>query len=167
MSLDIILDRGERPNAQLSPRTKIMSKLVATRKFCPIKKSYVFFTAAVSISLIPESKFRNLLSWVGAMVGAAVVGAAVGCSDGFAVGSSVGCSEGASVGCSVGWSEGSSVGSLVGCSLGSWVGSSVGRKQCFFLLLTTGKKNTPQKFRRFAAILTKNQLKHYLFALKY
>ncbi len=37
-SLDIILDREERPERHLSPRSKIMSKLAATRKFCPVKK---------------------------------------------------------------------------------------------------------------------------------
>ena len=41
-SLDMSFDSGESPNAQLSPRSKIMSKLAATRKFCPLKKSFLF-----------------------------------------------------------------------------------------------------------------------------
>ena len=45
-SSDIFLDRGESPERHASPRTKIMSKLAATRKFCPDKKSLVFFDAA-------------------------------------------------------------------------------------------------------------------------
>ena len=60
-SFNINLDREERPERHLSPRSKIMSKLVATRKFCPVEKSYVFFLSAGWISLISESRFRNLL----------------------------------------------------------------------------------------------------------
>ena len=42
-SLNIILDRGESPERQLSPRSKIMSKLAATRNLCWIKKVQFFF----------------------------------------------------------------------------------------------------------------------------
>ena len=53
--------RGESPACQLSPRTKIMAKVPASRKFCHIKKSFVFFTAAFQYIKDPESGFRNLL----------------------------------------------------------------------------------------------------------
>ena len=46
-SLDILLDRGESPERQLSSRFKIMSKLTATRNLCPVKKSSVHFHTAV------------------------------------------------------------------------------------------------------------------------
>ena len=48
-SLDTILDREERPERHLSPRSKIISKLAATRKLCPVKISLVYFPSAVTI----------------------------------------------------------------------------------------------------------------------
>ena len=61
--LDKILVRGESPERPLSSRTKIMSNVRATRKFCPVKKSSVYFASAVTLWLIPESRFRNLLMY--------------------------------------------------------------------------------------------------------
>ena len=50
-SLDINFGRTESPGQQLSPRTKMMSKLARTRKLCSSKKSHVFYRRGLD----PES----------------------------------------------------------------------------------------------------------------
>ena len=85
---------------------------------------------------------------VGARVGAAVVGEAVGCSEGLCVGPAVGSSDGRCVGLcegsSVGFSDGCAVGVVEGSSLGSSDGCSAQRNAIwyFYRLILT---NTTEK----------------------